>query len=155
MEQKLDGGAAIVAASGCERLAGTKGWESPVLPPTFSVFSPIDCMQQCVEDDGEAQLILDVFRNEMAPYFPFVVIPATVSLEDLKQNKPFLLLSVTMVGCRHNKARQSCMATAFGEILSQRVVVKGEPSLDLLQGLLVYIAWLVRTWPSFGFCFKR
>lgn len=141
LEQKLDGVAAILAASERDRLAGRRDQETPV--QRGPVLSPLDCLQQNIQDDDELQRTLDVFRAEMAPYFPFVVIQATASLADLKQNRPFVLLNAIIAGCRHDKKAQTSMALAFREMLSQRAVVRGDPSLDLLQGLLIYVAWSV------------
>ncbi|EHY57189.1 Transcription factor opdL [Exophiala dermatitidis] len=143
LEEKLDGVAAILAASerDRERMRGGDQPETSDFPPHPALLSPTTCLEQHIKDETEAQLILDAFRNDMAPFFPFVVIPPAMTVDQLKRKNPFLLLSAMMVGCRHDKVRQMAMAKAFRELVSHRILVKGEQSLDLLQSLLVYIAW--------------
>lgn len=44
-----------------------------------------------------------------------------------------------------NLQLHSWLDAEFRRVFSEKVVVHGEKSLDILQGLLVYIAWLVAT----------
>ncbi|KAL2428740.1 hypothetical protein ABEF95_006154 [Exophiala dermatitidis] len=143
LEEKPDGVAAILAASERDRgrMWGGELLETSEFALHPGLLSPIACLEEHIKDETEAQLILHAFRNDMAPFFPFVVIPPTMSIDQLKRKSPFLSLSAIMVGCRHDKVRQMAMAKAFRELVSHRILVKGEQSLDLLQGLLVYIAW--------------
>lgn len=79
----------------------------------------------------------------MAIYFPFVVVPANMTVGELKSSKPFLFLVIMTIACRHDASRQSMLATTVREFISQKMIIQGEQSLDLLQGLLVYLAWSV------------
>ncbi|KIW70231.1 hypothetical protein, variant [Phialophora macrospora] len=85
--------------------------------------------------------MLDVFRNELTPHFPFVVVSPWVTFSDLRASKPFFLLAVLMITCRHDIPRQGAIAKAMREVISQRLLIKNEQSLDLLQGMLFYLAW--------------
>ena len=79
----------------------------------------------------------------MAELFPFVVIPDSVTLEELAQNKPFLLQVILTIASVVDSVRQARMAQDVIEYLSEHMPIRAEKSLDLLQGLLIYIAWFV------------
>jgi hypothetical protein len=100
-----------------------------------------DYVDQFVKSEDEAHLMLDVFRNELTPHFPFVVVSPWVTFSDLRARKPFFLLAVLMISCRHDIPRQGAIAKAIREIISQRMLIKNEQSLDMLQGMLFYLAW--------------
>ncbi|KAK5452023.1 hypothetical protein LTS15_007746 [Exophiala xenobiotica] len=138
LERKLDGVAAVLAAS--------KRVGSSLLPNQLSisdstVLSPSDHVGQILKDNEEL-LILNAFRKDLGQHFPFVVIPPHMTPDDLKDAKPFLFMTVMTVGCRHDVERQSALAQKVREVVSHRMIVGGEQSLDILQGLLIYLAWL-------------
>ena len=85
--------------------------------------------------------MLEIFRNELTPHFPFIVISPWARYADLRTKTPFLLMAVMMTACRHDVPRQGAIAKAIREIISQRMLLKGEQSLDMLQGMLIYLAW--------------
>lgn len=94
------------------------------------------------------QHLLDIFRG-MDCYFPFVIIPASWTLASMAEDRPFLLLAaVTSAASRYHYLQQA-LISELKEVLSRRVIVAGEKDLDLLQGLLVHLAWLVLYAPSF------
>ncbi|KAL4975293.1 hypothetical protein BDW66DRAFT_160598 [Aspergillus desertorum] len=86
--------------------------------------------------------LLDGFRS-LACYFPFVVIPAGWTVASMVKDRPFLLLSAVACASSRYGSLQQALADELKETLSHRVVIAGEKDLDLLQGLLVHLAWLV------------
>ena len=81
----------------------------------------------------------------MVEHFPFVVVPPSMSVQGLRQEKPLLFLAISMATSFHDSLRQQSLGREVVESLSKRLLLQGEKSLDLLQGLLVFIAWSV--WP--------
>lgn len=79
----------------------------------------------------------------MAPHFPFIVIPPNLTYQELRKTKPFLSLSILMIGCRHDSPRQVAIARKIGELISYKLLIKAEQNLDILQGLLLFIGWFV------------
>ncbi|KAF2188998.1 hypothetical protein K469DRAFT_564970 [Zopfia rhizophila CBS 207.26] len=77
----------------------------------------------------------------MAPLFPFVAIPPDVTPDQLWHEKPVLYMSIMMVACQSDIHRQLNLARMVRYEISQAVLVRGEKSLELLEGLLVYLAW--------------
>ncbi|KAF4761865.1 hypothetical protein HAV15_006682 [Penicillium sp. str.  len=78
----------------------------------------------------------------MFPLFPFLVIPPHVTAEELRREKPFLYLNISMVACQ-NPPRQREIVDAVQEYVAEHIVIRGEHSLDLLQGLLLNVAWFI------------
>jgi hypothetical protein len=87
--------------------------------------------------------LLEIFRTDMTPHFPFVVIPPGTTAGQLHQQNPFLYSAIMMSVAFRNVSKQMAMARDIMMDLSVRLLQKGEKSMDLLQGLLVYSAWYV------------
>jgi hypothetical protein len=79
----------------------------------------------------------------MAPTFPFVVIPPSTTAAQLHQQIPFLCTAIMMSVTFQNVPKQMAMAKDIMTDLSVRLLQRGEKSMDLLQGLLVYSAWWI------------
>jgi hypothetical protein len=106
-----------------------------------SYLSPSLWITSLVQDDDDAESLLQKFRLEFSRFFPFVVIPPEQNFLDLKEKKPFVALVVLMIGCRHDNALQTTIAKKIRELISYSTLVKGEQSLDLLQGIMLFLAW--------------
>lgn len=89
------------------------------------------------------QTMLEVFRTELTPVFPFVVIPIGTTSDMFAREKPMLRMAIEVVTEQHGKEALSDLSRLFREEVSRRVIVNGEKSLDLLQSILVYVAWYV------------
>jgi hypothetical protein len=59
----------------------------------------------------------------------------------MAEDRPFLLLAAVAAASSKYCHLQDALIRQFKESLSQRVVMAGEKDLDLLQGLLVHLAW--------------
>lgn len=90
---------------------------------------------------SEAEKMLNAFRSQIAPFFPFVIVPPDISATELQQQKPFLYRNVMMASFLQDPPRQTSLALAIREYVGRHVIVNDEQSLDILQGLLVYLAW--------------
>lgn len=88
-----------------------------------------------------ANNFLSIFRAVMIPHFPFVVIPSHVTAEVLRKEKPFLFLTVMTVASFDNLPLQRALGEEVKKVISERIIVSGEVSFEMLQGLLVYLAW--------------
>lgn len=84
---------------------------------------------------------LQIFKDSMAPYFPFVVIPTGVTAEELRSTKPFLYGNIMMVTSYRIVSRQLQLRSEIIKSLTQLTFLHGEKSLDLLQGAIVFAAW--------------
>lgn len=88
----------------------------------------------------EAAQHLATFRDTMLPSFSFTDLPATVTVEQLQHDRPFFLCAVLAVATPF-KSQKVARGRRFKETLIQAALIENQSSLDLLQGLLVFIAW--------------
>lgn len=87
--------------------------------------------------------LLSFFQSQLTQYFPFVVIPSNTTAEDLRQQKPFLFDTIMLVAAKQRVSSQREAGDRLLAYLSDHLLLRGEKSLDLLQGLLVYLAWYI------------
>jgi hypothetical protein len=102
--------------------------------------SRLEVIEPRTLDFKEAETLLSAFRHK-APLFPFVVIPDDATVSSLSRTSPFLLLAILTVASGMDTPLNYQMDQEFRRILSAKVVVEGQKSLDFLQGTLLYIAW--------------
>ena len=85
----------------------------PSLPPSEHVpqFRAPDyrCLPNCDRSRHDADVLLAIYIAEMAPQFPFVVVPAGTCARELGQSKPFLLKVILMVAFFHSVPGQVVM----------------------------------------------
>jgi hypothetical protein len=81
----------------------------------------------------------------MTPNFPFVVVAPSTSITQLHQQNPFLSLTVLASAAYDNMPLQRALGEEIKKCVASRMLINGEVSFDLLQGLLVFLAWWVST----------
>ena len=120
--------------------------DTPSSGPSLSI-SPGQEAQESTNagDNVFPDTLLYIYRNNMATQFPFVIIPDRVSAAELAQTKPFLYRTVLMAASYHDKTGQTRMTKEIFQYLSAHMIIASEKSLDLLQGLLVLMAWSVQS----------
>ena len=82
----------------------------------------------------------ELFR-QMCSYFPFVIVPCDASVCTLLKDRPLLLHAVLAVATSSEVYLQKVLEKSFKEIMLNRLVLEAEKSIDLLQSILVCIAW--------------
>lgn len=88
-----------------------------------------------------ATTLLHIYNSRMSPHFPFVRLPATTSIETLRQQRPCLCLAVLAAASYGDMHLQKSLYRSFNTAVADRLVHSNLASLDLLQGLLVHTAW--------------
>lgn len=108
--------------------------------PAVSVDShdPITCG---LIDSESTERLVNLFRSTMTPRFPFVVLPNTTTLQDLRRARPCLLLAVVAVAAYEDFRVQRQLSSLFNQALATKLATGKITSLDVLQGLLVHLAW--------------
>ena len=129
------GGASSQRAQG-EGGAGTgtksksKTWTNMRLQPQFNLDS--------------AGKLLAAFRDVMLSHFHCVVVSEEDTVASMAKERPFVLLAVLAAASgRRTLQGHSLYDEEFRKILGLKFVAGGERSLELLQALVVYIAWCV------------
>lgn len=104
---------------------------------THSVASPGSSRPSLSADQAEA-LIREFAAKSLA--FPFVVLPPNSTFASLAKERPCLTLAILCGMSVFYPETQFYLNLDFKKSLSERVSVHGERSMDILQGLLVYLA---------------
>ncbi|KAJ6145692.1 hypothetical protein N7470_009587 [Penicillium chermesinum] len=84
---------------------------------------------------------LQAFKSDLVTNFPFVVVPPQTSAPQLRIEKPFLFLAILASASYKNLSLQRSLGAELRKVVALRMIMGGESSFDLLQGLLVYLAW--------------
>ncbi|KAF5874200.1 putative zn 2cys6 transcription factor protein [Botrytis fragariae] len=99
------------------------------LIPTGLALSPI-----------EEENALYYFRTNSIRYLPFIVISPDTNVHKFKKENPFWWLAIVMATAK-STSRQIALGMHIRQLLGQKLLISGERNLDLLWGLLTYIAW--------------
>lgn len=78
---------------------------------------------------------------ESQTYFPFIRLPHDITMEIMMKSHPFLLLGILAAMSVPDIYVHQRLDAKFKRVLSEKTIEREEKSLDLLQGLLVYLAW--------------
>jgi len=116
--------------------------ERPDARPLPMLSTPLFSRSHFDFPNQEGAWILLEFRTLMAPQFPFVVIHPDATSESLRNERPMLWKAIVTAASCLKPSRQQAMGWEIMEEFTTRLLLKAEKSLDLLQGLLVHIAWL-------------
>ncbi|KAK0628183.1 hypothetical protein B0T17DRAFT_614137 [Bombardia bombarda] len=89
-----------------------------------------------------AASLLGTFRTVMLEHFPCAVVGEHETVASLAQDRPFVLLALLAAASSSRTLQgHSLYDEEFRKILGLKFVAGGERSLELLQGLVVYVAW--------------
>lgn len=97
-----------------------------------------DVISKGLLDADEANQLLADF-NVVSAEFPLIVLPFGPDLECLRWERPCLLLAALTACARDHLQTQ--LEAEFRKMLADRVILRAEKSIDLLQGLLVFLTW--------------
>ena len=89
----------------------------------------------------EAESLLLEFQENMTEQFPFVVIHPDSTSQSLHHERPLLWKAIMVAASHRNSDRQLALGARLVEDLITRLLFRAEQSLELLQALLILIAW--------------
>lgn len=89
-----------------------------------------------VESD---ETLLSIYRNQLSSPLPFVIIPAGTTPRKLQATRPFLMKVIRMVASVRHLRLVRGQSRAVMEHISNAILMRSERSLDLLQGILVFL----------------
>ncbi|KAK6815440.1 hypothetical protein RU639_008907 [Aspergillus parasiticus] len=102
--------------------------------------NPCDVIGNGLITHEEANRLIESFRDAIT-YFPFVQLPRNATVEDLRSEKPFLLLSILLVSSFRNVPLHLALEDVSTSYLGGQVLQGNrQQPFDILQGLLVTIA---------------
>lgn len=92
--------------------------------------------------EADDQQILDEFCANRLPYLPFIYIPPLTPVDKIKRESPFLWRSMVTLHCK-DTVRRIALHTELKAAAANALLVECHRSFDLLQCLIVYLAWYV------------
>ncbi|KIW85103.1 hypothetical protein Z517_00491 [Fonsecaea pedrosoi CBS 271.37] len=79
--------------------------------------------------------------KEMVDLAPFALHLPPLTLDELLSSCPVLLLAAILTGSSADPDFEKQAGEVFRHVLADRVIVKGQKSMELFQGLLTYMLW--------------
>lgn len=90
---------------------------------------------------SSAESLLSTFRAMLA-YCPVILLPDGITVRDLAQTRPFVLLAILAAAAGATSLQgHNLYDEEFRKIFALKLVAGGERSLELLQGILIYCLW--------------
>lgn len=123
--------AASTSSPGKEKSASPAGWEA-------EAFQHMDSIWPLPED---ATNLLTEYHDLWGAIFPFIIVPPDMSSENIRDKRPFLWKGIMLTACFFDAARQTRLGSELLSDIARAAVVEGVKTLDLLQGMLLLIAW--------------
>ncbi|EFQ36722.1 uncharacterized protein GLRG_11871 [Colletotrichum graminicola M1.001] len=90
---------------------------------------------------AKAEEYLDIYRTRLVTNFPFVPVRHDMTAIELHDTKKFLFWCIMQAVVPQTASVQKAVDDWVRRHAAMHVVVLGEQSIELLQGLLVYVAW--------------
>jgi hypothetical protein len=116
---------------------------SAVISPPLSFQATQPLSSDSLMSLSDASVLFYRYMRLMAPSMPFVVIPDGTDPWELAEQKPFLMQVITTVAYFHDLPKQQVMVKDLMRKISEKLLMRNEKSLEVLQGILVLIAWYV------------
>lgn len=87
------------------------------------------------------ETLLSIYMNQLSPRFPFVIIPTGTTAEQLRTSRPLLMKVIRMVASVRHLQSIRGQSHEIIQHISQAMLTRSERSLDLLQGILVFLGF--------------
>ncbi|MBE3046297.1 Zn(II)2Cys6 transcription factor [Candidatus Bathyarchaeota archaeon] len=122
-------------------------------PPNLRGSSPpndahSDIVERGLVTEERAEALFGKYNDLMAPHFPAVIFPPGSTATSLRASKPLLFLAIMAAATSDAAALQKTLVGEVMHAVADRVVCRGEKSLELVQALFVSVAWY---WPPESF----
>lgn len=151
LTSRLDSLAAAATSSTTQGQAMPSSMPHSFGPPTTEDMSSIPNVAPDINETwqlpeptpAEAEIYLDKFRNWLSN-FPFMVLDHDTTAASLRKDRPFLwlcIMNITTMSCAQN----AILKERVRQEIATRIVVNHERTMDVLLGLICYIAWATMT----------
>jgi hypothetical protein len=111
-------------------------------PPRTEELFQKDVVSQGYISLEDAERVYDRFVTKILPHFPAIVLPENTTVMNLRRSKPALFLSILAVGSANlGPEMQEFLTKEAMRGYADRVLMRGEKSLDLIQALQLSVVW--------------
>ena len=129
-----------------KNLAGQLDMKFCPTGPSQSVEPYVDIIERGILDMDTAATMFNHFVANMSPHFPIVSFPLYVKASDVRTARPMVFLAIlSAASAAFRPDLQQDLVAELSRQLSERVMFMGEKSLELVQAMLLYTAYYVRS----------
>lgn len=101
-----------------------------------------DVIDRKLIDVETATKAFDRYVNEVAPFMPVVVFPSGTTMSEVRRTKPLLFLAILSVSIGPFRPDiQPALVNETHRNFADRILIRGEKSLEIVQALLVSTLW--------------
>ena len=154
LEEKLDGLVHLLRSQSqtkdhsvhgfaLNEISDNRVFEPPTPTPSIGISAKgTPCASLCypLESDRECAEYLEAFRSVMIPMCPIVCLPPSLTVDEMKEQRPFLWLVIRAV-CSKVSTRQKALGLEVRKEMGRLILIENSKTLDLLLGILVYVGW--------------
>lgn len=91
-------------------------------------------------DDETAEKSLTLFRDHLLWFSPIIHLQPTTTAKELRKTRPFLWLAI--VACTVHSIKEAyVIGDKMRQVLANRMVCSYDRSIDMLQGMLIFLTW--------------
>ena len=127
----------------------------PSLDAVLRTHEYADVVDRQILSSAKATEIFQFYRETMAPHFPIVVFPTHITAGEIRRTKPVLFLAILSVASRHKHPDiEPILSREITQTYADRVMIKGEKSLELVQAMQVSTIWHVAKSPCDTWSFQ-
>jgi hypothetical protein len=118
---------------------------TPVYDFTSSAPKGLACTCMAIKNKEDTfpiesdETLLAIYRNRMSTSLPFVIIPPGKTPRQLQATRPMLMKVITMVASVRHLRLVRGQGRAVMQHIFDAILMRSERSLDLLQGILVFL----------------
>ncbi|CAH0057814.1 unnamed protein product [Clonostachys solani] len=87
------------------------------------------------------EALLAIYRSQLSARFPFVILPSSSTPRQMLVERPFLFKVVRMVASVRSLSSMRGQSRSVLRHVSEAMLLRSERSLDLLQGILVFLGF--------------
>lgn len=122
----------------------TRQWRAPSGPQRTGTGDGgfVDAIDRGLVSLEAAAEAFDYYVTEMTPQLPIVTFPPGTTIHDIRRSKPVLFHTILAVAIGPIQPDiQVPLFDEFWKILAERMVVKGDKSLELVQAMVLTSTW--------------
>lgn len=116
------------------------------IPKTYNCHGPARCICRPALGDAPGPLdddehLLHIYREELMPTYPFLIVPQHMTAAALEATRPFLMACIRMVASYRSMRSMQGQLYQLMTYISEHMLIRSERSLDLLSGIVVILSW--------------
>ncbi|ERS97131.1 hypothetical protein HMPREF1624_06461 [Sporothrix schenckii ATCC 58251] len=87
------------------------------------------------------EVLLSIYVNQLSSKFPFVIVPPSTTAQEMAAKRPFLMQVIRMVSSVRHLRSMWGQSRAVIKHIGDAMLMRSERSMDLLQGIIVFLGY--------------